>query len=184
MHLQVLVNTLLLLQTSQDPHERTSLTVTECSNEHADIPAPEHSAHELLINMHNSPFGGMMFMLVMQAGDEEDTSSECGSSDEAGSVEAGGRVAAAGEGLGGRVRVRVGNGSSAGSDAGSRRAGSIASTYWRPERTDRKEALSAIDEQCATVQCLKAWLLGTALNVKTWGAVGTRSLRALAIGAH
>lgn len=79
---------------------------------------------------------------------EEDTSSEW-SSDEAGSDEAGGRVAAAGEDVGDRFRAR--NGSSAGSDAGSRRAGSIASTYWRPERTDRKEALSAIDEQCATI---------------------------------
>ena len=117
-------------------------------------------------------------MLVMQAGadaaaadaatapatppqeaniDEGDTSSEW-SSDEVGSDEAGGRVAAAGEGLG--VRVRVGNGSGAGSDAGSRRAGSIASTYWRLERTDRKEALSAIDEQCATVQLKRRGCLG------------------------
>ena len=78
--------------------------------------------------------------------DEEDGSSVW-SSEEAGSDEAGGRVAAAGQGLGDRVRVR--DGSSAGSNAGPRRAGSIASTYWRPERTDRKEALSAIDEQCA-----------------------------------
>ena len=80
--------------------------------------------------------------------DEGDTSSEW-SSDESGSDEAGGRVAAAVEGLGNRSRVS--DGSSAGSDAGSRRSGSIASTYWRPERTDRKEALSAIDEQCATI---------------------------------
>ena len=31
--------------------------------------------------------------------------------------------------------------------AGSRRQGSIASTYWRPERQDRKENLSVIDER-------------------------------------
>ncbi len=27
--------------------------------------------------------------------------------------------------------------------------GSIASTYWRPERTDRKNLLTVVDEQCA-----------------------------------
>ena len=31
----------------------------------------------------------------------------------------------------------------------SRGPGSIASTYWRPERTDRNANLSAIDERCA-----------------------------------
>ena len=31
--------------------------------------------------------------------------------------------------------------------AGARKLGSIASTYWRPERQDRKENLSAIDER-------------------------------------
>ena len=29
------------------------------------------------------------------------------------------------------------------------RAGSIASTYWRPERTDRKNLLTIVDERCA-----------------------------------
>lgn len=31
--------------------------------------------------------------------------------------------------------------------AGPRKLGSIASTYWRPERQDRKENLSVIDER-------------------------------------
>ena len=31
--------------------------------------------------------------------------------------------------------------------AGTRKLGSIASTYWRPERLDRKENLSVIDER-------------------------------------
>ena len=31
------------------------------------------------------------------------------------------------------------------------RAGSIASTYWRPERTDRKNLLTIVDEQCASL---------------------------------
>ena len=41
------------------------------------------------------------------------------------------------------------SGSVSGSEAGSkgRRVGSIASTYWRPAREDRKEALSVIDER-------------------------------------
>lgn len=30
------------------------------------------------------------------------------------------------------------------------RAGSIASTYWRPERTDRKNLLTVVDEQCVS----------------------------------
>ncbi|KAK9846608.1 hypothetical protein WJX81_007566 [Elliptochloris bilobata] len=58
---------------------------------------------------------------------------------------AGERGDGAGESTADRVRVRAGSGTS--SEAGSRRAGSIASTYWRPERADRKAALSAIDEQ-------------------------------------
>lgn len=153
---------------------RTHLSAQPDSNrmQHADSPVPEHCAHEVLTRFcKKSPFWWHdRCMLVMQAGadaaaadaatapatppqeasiDEGDTSSEW-PSDEAGSDEAGGRVDAAGEGSGDRVRVV--NGSSAGSDAGSRRAGSIASTYWRPERTNRKEALSAIDEQCATIQ--------------------------------
>ena len=33
------------------------------------------------------------------------------------------------------------------SQAGTRKMGSIASTYWRPERRDRKENLSVIDER-------------------------------------
>ena len=33
------------------------------------------------------------------------------------------------------------------SQAGTRKVGSIASTYWRPERRDRKENLSVIDER-------------------------------------
>lgn len=33
------------------------------------------------------------------------------------------------------------------SAAGPRKLGSIASTYWRPERQDRKENLSVIDER-------------------------------------
>jgi hypothetical protein len=32
-------------------------------------------------------------------------------------------------------------------EAGPRKLGSIASTYWRPERQDRKENLSVIDER-------------------------------------
>lgn len=31
---------------------------------------------------------------------------------------------------------------------GGRRAGSIASTYWRPERTDRTEMSSVLDDRC------------------------------------
>lgn len=35
--------------------------------------------------------------------------------------------------------------------AGPRKLGSIASTYWRPERQDRKENLSVIDERCFSI---------------------------------
>lgn len=53
----------------------------------------------------------------------------------------------------GRRRSEAGpgsvSGSVSGSEAGSkgRRVGSIASTYWRPAREDRREALSVIDER-------------------------------------
>lgn len=33
------------------------------------------------------------------------------------------------------------------SQAGTRKVGSIASTYWRPERRDRQENLSVVDER-------------------------------------
>ncbi len=101
--------------------------------------------------------------------DEEDDSSEW-SSEGAGGTEAQERVAAAREGQDDGLRVR--DGSSAGSEAGSRRAGSIASTYWRPERTDRKEALSAIDEQCAPqiISSVALLILSDApVSATSWG---------------
>ncbi len=87
------------------------------------------------------------------AGDSDsEGSAEQWSSDEGeleGELEA--RGSARGAAAAGQGRDGARAGSSASSEPGSRGggAGSIASTYWRPERTDRKEALSAIDEQCA-----------------------------------
>lgn len=44
------------------------------------------------------------------------------------------------------------DGESEGGDGPRRKGGpgSIASTYWRPERTDRKNLLSVLDERCPT----------------------------------
>lgn len=42
--------------------------------------------------------------------------------------------------------------SGAGASQMDARPGSIASTYWRPERSDRKALLSTVDERCVTIK--------------------------------
>ena len=84
-------------------------------------------------------------------GNDEDSASESGSyteTDFSGSEgerepSAGGRADAAFSG-------GDGEGEGEGSAAPRRRGGpgSIASTYWRPERTDRKNLLTVLDERC------------------------------------
>lgn len=53
-----------------------------------------------------------------------------------------------------------------GSRLGHAYVGSIASTYWRPERTDRGEGLSTVDERwhlCRAMSTVKAKLPGGSL---------------------
>ncbi len=94
-------------------------------------------------------------------GDEEERESDVESYDDADGSDYGSadvtESGRQGEGEGAPGGTRVG-----GSSRGPGRPGSIASTYWREERHDRKELLAVIDERC----------VGRAQPGRAWGGGG------------